>query len=163
MILTGIIPTQVWTGVAPDLPGFSLGCLGSDDEGNVYQFVKADAGGFTGAGYAVIIEPGYIGDMADTTESAPGAGRGYPVGLAMAAVAANGFGWVLRNGVGSARVAASAAKGTRLNTTATAGQLDDDGTAGAEEITGLALHAANGGAAGLVTAFVTWPYVGVTL
>ena len=89
--------------------------------------------------------------------------QGMPVVFPQVVIAASGYGWGLVNGIGSVRVAASAAKGTRLNSTATAGQLDDDATSGAERITGVGLLAANGGAAGAVSAFVSYPYVGDTI
>lgn len=162
MFIAGINPTQVWT--SSETPPFTVGALAAGHDGKLYRFAVADAGAWTGAGYVVIIEAGDSGDMADTTSSAPGAGAGLPVGIAMAAVAAAGYGWLCVYGSGvPVRCAASAAKGTSLNTTATAGQLDDDATAGAEVIHGIGLEAANGGSAGNANASISFPYVGRTL
>jgi len=166
MYIIGIDPTSVYlapaSGVVP--PGFGVGQLGADALGNIYRFCVADASGVTGAGYVCAIEPSNVLDMVETTNSAPGADQGMAIGISMAAIVANGFGWVAVYGSAiPMRVSASCALGTRLNTTATAGQLDDDGTASSEEITGIALQVANGGAAGNVNALVTWPYIGRTL
>ena len=56
-----------------------------------------------------------------------------------------------------------AAAYTLINSTGTAGQLDDDATAGAEVIDGIALDAAVGGAAATAAGFINWPKVGRTL
>ncbi|MDY0072491.1 MAG: hypothetical protein RBR77_07555 [Thauera sp.] len=157
----GITPSQVWT--STETPPFRPGQRGKDDDGNEYLFVQADSGGVSQYYAAVVEDSSFTADMVDTTNSAPGASQGMPVVIPQAAIAASGYGWGLICGVGSVRVAASAAKGTRLNTTATAGQLDDDATAGAERVTGVALMSANGVAAGAVSAFVTYPYVGDTI
>ena len=64
----------------------------------------------------------------------------------------------------SVRTLASAAKGTRLNSTGTAGAVDDDGTAGSEAIDGLVLGTATGGAAATnADAIFSYPTVGATL
>jgi hypothetical protein len=78
-------------------------------------------------------------------------------------MADNEFGWFQIYGKGSLRTSAAAAKGTRLNTTATAGALDDDGTAGARVINGAVLGVATGGAATSADAVFTYPSVGATV
>ena len=159
--IIGITPTEVWT--STETPPFKPGQRGHDASGNEYVFVRADSGGLTQYYAAVLTNSSYGVDMVDTTNSAPGASQGAPVVIPQVTIAASGYGWGLVNGLGSVRVLASAAKGTRLNSTATSGALDDDGTAGSEEVTGIALLAANGGAAGAVSALVTYPYIGRTL
>lgn len=162
MFVAGINPTEVWT--SSETPDFAVGTVGMGHNGRVYRLVQADATGVTGAGYVVSIADGSIVDMITTTVSAPGTGAGLSVGVAMAAIAASGYGWVCVYGFNvPVRVAASAAKGTLLNTTATEGQLDDDATAGAEVIAGIALDTANGGSAGNADATVVWPTVSRTL
>jgi hypothetical protein len=161
MYLIGIDPTQVWT--STETPPFKLGETAMDDLGNIYTFVRADGGGVPQWYVAAIESSTYTADQVETTTSAPGDSQGYPVGVAPAAIGASGYGWLLRNGIGSCRVAASAAKGTILNSTATAGQLDDDATAGSEVIDGISLLVANGGAAGVVSAIFSWPRIGRTL
>lgn len=162
MFTIGINPTQVWT--SSETPSHAVGTLAADHQGRLYRMVQADAGGVTGAGYVCLIKADGSADMIETTNSAPGTGVGLPVGVAMAAIAASGYGWlcVYGNAVPT-RCAASAAKGTRLNTTATAGQLDDDATAGAEAIAGIGLEAANAASAGNANASLAFPTVLVTI
>jgi hypothetical protein len=153
---------------ATGVPAFRLGTVGGyDDPTNGYQeFVYGRASGaVTAAGYACVEATGFDFAMASTTTTAPGAsGFGTRVGVAQAALADNEYGWFQIFGKGSVRTLASAAKGTRLNTTATAGALDDDGTAGSEAIFGLVLGTATGGAeATNADAMLAYPTVGTTL
>lgn len=129
-----------------------------------YVYVKDDGSGVTGAGYVVLInESDYTAVMASTTTSAPGTGQQKPAGVAPAAVTASYYYWAQVYGPASIRVAASCAAFTTLNTTATAGQLDDDATTGAEVINGLGLTAARSASAGTAAGSLTYPFVGVTL
>lgn len=129
--------------------------------GKEYIYVKADSGGVTAAGYAVLIDETFAADMIETTNSATGYGQ--LVGIAPAAVTANYYFWAQVFGVASIRVAASAAANVALNTTATAGQIDDDATTGAEIIEGIALTTANGVSAGTAAGLLLYPRVRATL
>lgn len=149
-------------------PEFRLGTVGGfDDPTNGYQeFVYGRASGaITGAGYVVVESSGFIFQHITTTNTAPGQnGHGARVGVAQAALANNQYGWFQVYGKGSLRTLASCARGTRLNTTATAGVVDDDGTAGARVINGLVLGTATGGAeATNADATLAYPTVGATL
>jgi hypothetical protein len=162
----GINPTQIVaaTGVAE----FKLGTIGGyDHPTNGYQeFVYGRASGaFTAAGYVGVEATGFDFIMASTTTTAPGQqGPGSRIGVAQAVMADNEYGWFQIYGKGSVRTLASAAKGTKLNTTATTGALDDDATAGAETIDGLVLGTATGGAeATNADAILSYPAVGRTL
>lgn len=140
---------------------FTLGAFGTTHDGKIYQYIQADGTGFS-AGDAVIISEANVGDQATTTSSAPGTGQGLPVGVPEVAFAASEYGWVLRVGATSAmNVGSSCAAHTNLNTTATAGRLDDDATAGAEVIEGLTTTGAE--SSNSAAAFLNWPYVGRTL
>ena len=147
---------------------FRLGTVGGyDDPTNGYQefiYGRAD-GAVTGAGYLCVEETGFDFAMVSTTTTAPGAsGFGSRCGAAQAALADNEYGWFQIYGKGSLRTLASAAKGTRLNSTATAGAVDDDGTAGSEAIEGLVIGTATGGSAATNTdAIFSYPTVGATL
>ena len=147
---------------------FRLGTVGGyDDPTNGYQefvYGRAD-GAVTGAGYLCVEATGFDFAMASTTTTAPGAsGFGSRCGAAQAALADNEYGWFQIYGKGSVRTLASAAKGTRLNSTGTAGAVDDDGTAGAEAIDGLVLGTATGvSAATNADAIFSYPTVGATL
>lgn len=162
----GISKDQVTAASA--VPAFRLGTVGGyDDPTNGYQefvYGRAD-GAVTGLGYLCVEATGFDFAMASTTNTAPGAsGFGSRVGAAQAALADNEYGWFQIYGKGSLRTLASAAKGTRLNTTATAGAVDDDGTAGAEAIVGVVLGTATGASAATnADAYLTYPSVGVTL
>ena len=162
----GISKDQVTAATA--VPAFRLGTVGGyDDPTNGYQefvYGRAD-GAVTGLGYLCVEATGFDFAMATTTNTAPGAsGFGSRVGAAQAALADNEYGWFQIYGKGSLRTLASAAKGTRLNTTATAGAVDDDGTGGAEAIVGVVLGTATGGAAATnADAIFAYPSVGTTL
>ena len=103
--------------------------------------------------------------MATTTTTAPGSsGYGTRFGAAQAALADNEFGWFQIYGKGSIRTLASAAKGTRLNSTATGGALDDDGTGSSEAISGVVLLTTAGASAATATDVVfSYPSVAETL
>lgn len=164
--IIGLSKDQVTASTAT--AAFRLGTVGGfDDPTNGYQefiYGRAD-GAVTGLGYLCVEGTGFDFAMATTTNTAPGAsGFGSRMGAAQAALADNEFGWFQIYGRGSLRTLASAAKGTRLNTTGTGGAVDDDGTASSEAIVGLVLGTATGGAAATNTdAIFCHPSVGVTL
>lgn len=153
---------------ATGVPAFRLGTVGFvDDLTNGYQeFVYGRANGaITGAGYLCVEKTGFDFSMISVTATTAGtAGHGSRCGAAQAALADNEYGWFQICGKGSVRTLASAAKGTRLNSTATDGAVDDDGSAGAEAINGLVLGTATGGAeATNADAIFCYPTVGATL
>lgn len=113
--------------------GFGLGNRYCDHSGNEYLFVQAN--GAITANDVVIINEDYQADQADTTNSAGALGD--RVGVASATFADDEYGWVQVKGTCTINVGSSCAANTKLNTTATAGRVDDDATAGAETIHGL--------------------------
>lgn len=140
---------------------FELGeCLYGDQDSE-FIYVQADSAGITGAGYVVLIDESFAADMVDTTNSASGFGQ--RCGVAPVAFSANQYGWVQVRGVADIRGAANAAANAALNTTATAGQIDDDGTAGAETIDGIVFTTAVGGSAGTAEGVLDDPRIGATL
>lgn len=165
MYITGIIPDNVRTSAQG--PEFTVGTIGwnfTSAGPKGYVYVQDSGSGLTGDGYVCDIDgSAFTAVMSTTTTTAPGTGAGKLVGVARAAVAASGYGWLQIFGAGTVRVAASAAAYTLLNSTATAGQIDDDATAGAEVIDGIVLDVANGGAAGTAAGWINWPKVGRTL
>jgi len=147
---------------------FRLGTVGGYDSPTLgYQeFVYGRASGaVTAAGYGVVELTGFDFALATLTNTAPGSsGYGTRFGAAQAVLADNEYGWFQIYGKGSVRTLASAAKGTRLNSTATGGALDDDGTSGSEAITGLVILTATAGAAATNTdAMFSYPSVAETL
>jgi hypothetical protein len=165
--ILGIDPTEV--GLANRPARFKLGTLGGYDHPTLgYQeFVYGRAAaGITGIGFICTEGADFAFTMATTANTAPGTagGPGSRVGAAQAALLINQFGWFQIYGRGSVRTAASAAIGTRLNTTATAGAVDDDGTAGARPINGAVLAVATGGAAATnPNAVFSYPTVAQTI
>ncbi|MFA6041796.1 MAG: hypothetical protein WC733_09870 [Methylophilus sp.] len=161
MYLSGIDVTNT-----SSTPLYGLGDIGANVTSagtKIYMYVKA-SGAITGAGYVVDIDgSAFTAVMSTTTTTAPGTGAGKSVGVAPLAFADTYYGWVQVYGAAVVRVAASAAAYTILNSTATAGQLDDDATAGAEVIDGIVLDVANGGSAGTAAGWLNWPAVGRTL
>lgn len=162
----GIQPVNI--ALATQVPDFRLGTVaGVDDPVLGYrEFVYGKAAGaITGLGYLCTETSGFVFTMADTTQTTPGtAGPGTRVGAAQAALTANQYGWFQVYGKGSLRTLASCAKGTQLNTTGTAGAIDDDATAGSEVINGLVLMTSTGGAAATnADAMFSYPSVGRTL
>lgn len=85
------------------------------------------------------------------------------VGVPEVAVAAASFGWFQIKGPALIQVLASAAAGARLNTTGTAGFLDDDGTALSFPVTGVVLTAARAASNGTALAVLNYPMQGVVL
>lgn len=160
--LTGIDVTDV--GATQKFKLGSIATLNDSAGAKVYVYGRAN-GAITAAGYVCGMTTGFDWAMVSTTTTTPGtAGPGTPVAVAAAAFADNDYGWFQVFGKAGVRTAASAAIGTQLNTTATAGQIDDDATAGAEVINGIVLLTATGGAAAVNSdAFITYPSVGRTL
>lgn len=162
------VGTIGWEGDSPALLSTAMGVTGGSGgtpEGcKAYIYVQDSGSAITGDGYVALVDgSAFTAVMATTTTSAPGTGAGKLVGVARAAIAASGYGWLQIFGPGVVRTSASCAAYTIINTTATAGQLDDDATAGAEVIDGIVLDVATGGAAATTAGFLNWPKVGRTL
>jgi hypothetical protein len=164
--IIGLDKTAVAAATA--VAAFRLGTVGAYDDptNGAQEFVYGRANGaITAAGYACVELTGFDFALISVTQTTPGtAGYGSRVGVAQAALADNEYGWFQVYGKGSLRTLASAAKGTRLNSTATVGALDDDAGSGSEAITGIVLGTATGGAEATNTdAILSYPTVGATL
>lgn len=163
----GLDVTQVST-----TQGFALGARGAIEDQTTgsgtreYIYVSFAASTARAIGDVVAINASGAATALTTTNSAPGQAVGRRVGVVVATVASSTsvqYGWVQIYGIGGVSVLASAVLNTPLNTTATAGALDDDATAGSEVIDGLVLAATNGGSPAVVNAFLNYPFVGRTL
>lgn len=159
----GIDPTRVTA--AAEFKLGTLGVVNHPTKGDQVFVYGQARGAVTAAGYVCVAQTNFDFAHITTTETAAGtSGHGSQVGVAQAAMADNAYGWFQVAGKGSVRTAALAAKGTRLNTTATAGVVDDDGTVGARAINGMVLGTATGGAeATNADAYMSYPSVGTTL
>jgi hypothetical protein len=138
--------------------GFGLGDRHIDQTGNEYVYVQAGVGGIT-ANFVATIDEAYGAVMVSTSNDA----RGDLLGVAPVTIAASSFGWVQVKGVCNVQVAASCAANVRLNTTATAGQLDDDGTAGSIACDGIFLTTARAASAGTAPGVLNYAIQGVTI
>lgn len=155
MYLIGIDPTAVTTDA-----GFALGTIGFDEVGKGYQYARAN--GALAAGTVVQIDETGDATPVTLTTTAPGTGAGLPAGVALGTVADNEFCWIQRVGtVAVINVATAAAVHTSLNSTASAGRLDDDATSGAEVINGITTTAAE--ATNAAAGILVWPMVGRTV
>lgn len=165
MFFSGITPTNVRTSTeGPEVAVGTINFVSTSAGPKGYMYVKDSGSGITGDGYLCDIDgSAFTAVMTTTTTSAPGTGAGKSVGVARAAIAANGYGWLQIYGPGTVRVLASCVAYTIINTTATAGALDDDGTAGSEVIDGIVLDVTNGGSAANTAAWINWPRIGRTL
>lgn len=165
MYLFGIDPTAVKA--STDVPDFGVGQIAfnigsAGTKGYIY--VQDSGSGITGDGYVALVDgSAFTAVMATTTTAAPGTGSGKLAGVARAAIAASGYGWLQIFGAGTVRNNALCAAYTIINTTATAGQLDDDATVGARVIDGIVLDVTTGASATTTAGFINWPRVGRTL
>ncbi len=126
--------------------------------GKRYVFVQAD--GAIASGDVCIYSEAYQADQIDTTNSAGAVGD--RVGVAIYAFADDDYGWLQVEGpIDAINVGSSCAANTKLNTTATAGRIDDDATSGAETILGLYTTASesSNSAAGILNR----PFIDATL
>jgi len=123
------------------------------------EFIYVQAGEALTTNAAVVItEAGQV-EMVDTTSTASAFGD--RVGVVSIAFDDNDYGWAQIYGACTLSVGPSAAANTALNSTATAGRLDDDAAAGAEVIDGVVTTAAE--SSNLAAALLTYPTVGATI
>lgn len=140
-----------FTATATD-PIFALGTRMKGAAGAEWMYVQAN-GAITGPGYSCIVDETFQAAMVSTSNDA----GGDLIAVAGVAFADDEYGWLQVAGACDLRVSASCAANVRINTTATAGQLDDDGTSGAFAVTGMILTTARSGSAGLAPAFLNYP------
>lgn len=123
------------------------------------EFIYIQAGEALTANAAVVITEAGQAEMVDTTSTA--SAKGDRVGVVSIAFDNDDYGWAQIYGACTLSVGSSAAANTTLNSTATAGRLDDDATSGAEVINGVVTTAAE--SSNLAAAILTYPTVGATL
>ena len=153
-------PTKVYA--STDVQEFATHTIGWDFNGKGYMFVKGKASTTIIAGDVCGIEEDGQASEATITTSAPGTGAGLPVGVGISTIAAGGWGWLQVYGIVAAvQVVSDTAAHTELNTTATAGRIDDDATSGAEVVAGLTITGAV--TSNLAAGYASWPYFARTL
>ncbi len=137
--------------------GFGLGDKYTDHAGKEWVFVLA---GGAIAQYDVAVFDEAYGALALSTSNDA---RGDLVGVAAVAIPSASYGWLQTIGPCLMNVLASCAANVRINTTATGGSLDDDGTTGAMAVDGIYLTTARGGTNGSAAGILNAPQIGVTL
>ncbi len=160
MNIPGIDTTKVRT--STEGSEFKLGTVGTPYEDNrMYLYVEASEA--IAVGNVVVVHEDYKATNVDLAATAPGAGAGLPIGLAVVAIASGGFGWVQCNGPGDVKAKASTGSSahTRLNSIATAGQVDTNNLTGSEVMMGFTLTEA--AVANKAACLLVHPYVGSTL
>lgn len=154
-IVIGLDPLR--TGTDPD---FGVGTRAIGPSGKEYLYFKASAA--VAAGDVVVIDETAT-TVAQSVTTTNGL-RGRRIGVANAAIASGSYGWAQVYGANAAiNVLASCVANVRLNTTATAGSPDDDGTATTKQIEGLYLTTTRGGTNGPAPGMLINPVIGVTL
>ncbi len=138
--------------------GHALGQTVKGEGGSEFIYVQFAAA--TVRGDLVHLNGSHVATRLTTASSPLGARVGAAV---VTSAATDEYGWVQIAGQAPVNVAASATANTRMNTTATAGRIDDDGTTGAKVVNNLVLPAANGGAAAVIEGTLSYPTVGATL
>lgn len=138
--------------------GFELGTRHYDPNTDK-EYIYIQAGEALTANAAVVITEAGQAEMVDTTSTASAFGD--RVGVISIAFDDNDYGWAQIYGACILSAPTSAPANVRLNSTGTAGRLDDDATSGAEVIVGVALTAT--AASNLGAALLTYPTVGATL
>lgn len=123
------------------------------------EYIYIQAGEALTANAAVVItESGQV-EMVDTTSTASAFGD--RVGVVSIAFDDNDYGWAQIYGACTISAVTGCAANTAVNSTGTAGRVDDDATAGAEVINGVIATAT--AADNLAAALLTYPTVGATL
>ena len=157
MYITGIDTSLVVASTG--VPAFKVGSRGVDSDGKEYVYIHANGVGVIGD--VMAIDEAYEADQLTVTVSAPGTGAGLPVGVCIATLADNEWGWVQIYGVCAIiNVATSCAVHTILNATASLGRIDDDSSVGAEDLIGITTTGAESG--NLATGLLNYPSIGIT-
>lgn len=123
------------------------------------EYIYVQAGEALTANAAVVITEAGAAEMVDTTSTASAFGD--RVGVISVAFADEEYGWAQITGACTLSVGSSCAANTAINSTATAGRLDDDATSGAEVIEGIVTTGAE--SSNLAAALLQYPSVGATL
>jgi hypothetical protein len=155
--LVGASLTRVLTATTSEQgKGFALGDRYVDGAGNEYIYVQYGTGGAT-ANFVVSISAAHAAVMATSTLSL----YGERIGVAMATAVANDFGWAMCYGATNVQTELATVN-TEMQTTATAGVIDDATTGGTKRLLNITLTTARTGSAGLAPAILTYPTVGTT-
>lgn len=153
-----LVGYDLTTPVSSTTEGKTFGLLDRtmDDAGKEYIYVQAN-GAITANDVVYIDESGQA-DQLDLTNSA--ANFQALVGVSPATFADNEYGWIQVWGACTINVGTSAAANAQLNSTSTAGRVDDDATAGSEDVVGLFTTGTESSNA--AAGWLNHPYIGAT-
>lgn len=138
-------------------PLFEPGTIATGNFGGKWLYCQAAAA--LTAGQFVVLNHNYVASALTTANSPRGAAVAVAPNLA---VPINAWFWAQIEGQAGGLAAAAIAAGARINTTATVGAVDDDGTVGAKEIVGVCAHTAVA-AAGVNELQINRAVVGATI
>ena len=136
---------------------FALGTRMKGAGDREYVYVQAD--GAVAATDFVILDDAWQADQLDTTNSAGKIGQ--LCGVSEGALADNEYGWIQIFGTCTGNVGTGTAEGDVVNSTGTAGRVDDDATSGAETLEGVHVTATAASNAAVVT--LSYPRILATL
>lgn len=136
---------------------FDLGTRMKGAAGAEYVYVQAN-GALAATDVCIITEAGQA-DAIDLTNSAGALGT--MVGVANVAFADDEYGWVQVRGATTANVGTGASTGTKLNSTSTAGRVDDNAGAGSETVLGLYTTGAE--TSNAAACVLQYPFIDATL
>lgn len=136
---------------------FNLGQRASGDLGGEFVYCKASA--TLAAGDFVVIDKDYNVTGLTTTNGL----RGMRIGTVRQAATSANWLWVQIAGGVPGRTAAAVAANAQLNTTATAGAIDDDAAVGSKRIDGIYIPTAAAGATTNTEFHLNFPVIGATL
>lgn len=156
-IITDLVGVKASAQTLDTVQQFNLGhrCFG--DVGGEWVYCKY--GGTLAAGDFVVIDKDYNASGLTTTNGL----RGMRVGVTKIAGASTNWGWFQIAGGCAGRTAAAIAANAQLNTTATAGAIDDDAAGGSKRIDGIYIPTAAGGATTNTEFHLNFPVIGATL
>lgn len=139
---------------------FALGDRYVDHNGKEWVFCQATTA-LTGAGYLAIYSEAYACAMVTTSNDAIGDNLGVPA----VAAGSSDYVWLQIYGPSNVLCVSATAANARLNTTATAGQLDDNGSASAGmEVVGIVVTTSSASSAqGLNPCVLSYPRCGAVL
>lgn len=153
-----ITETRAGTGSSFDQGNdFTLGMIVIGDDGD--EFIYCHASEAITANNCVLINETFEVENMDVTIS--GTTFGQLCGVAESTAADNDFVWIKISGETNLNVATSSAANVALNSTASAGRLDDNGLAGSEVINNIIQTGSE--SSNVAVAYLRRPSVGATL
>lgn len=136
-------------------PDFEVGTHAFGARGTEWVYVKYGTGGSTGLGFVMVYNELFVATMLTLTNDL----IGQHIGVSPAAALIDNYGWLQVAGACDAiQVLASCAANVDLNSTATAGAIDDAGATGFK-ISGIELTTARAASQGNAPGMLNYPVI----